>query len=68
MTIHTRKPPSGKNRTLINASGIGVLKLNDKQHIDTSIITASGKTLGLSQAKHLSQSESKQGTSNANHS
>lgn len=49
MTIHPRKPPGDKGRTLLNSSGLGVLKLGaGGKLISTSILTAGGKALEFS--------------------
>ncbi len=46
MSIRARKPPGGKGRTLLNASGLGVLKLDARRNaIQTSILTADGREL-----------------------
>ena len=43
MTVKTRKPPGDKGRTLLNTSGIGVLKLDaEKDIIETAILGGDG--------------------------
>ncbi len=44
MSIHPRKPPGTTGRTLLNRSGLGVLKLNaDCKQIRASVLTADGE-------------------------